>query len=262
MVVQDLVKTLCFLFAITSALIAAPITRTSGENLSIFPQPKRRERASYPWEADYIGEHPRITKEYFRCKGSSMSPMKTLSVEGKPTTYLHDCRGGYSHGLPLIGEEEGVYPIMLHLLNYIQEKTGKRVVVTCGYRCPSHNAYADPSKFNETSKHMVGAEVDFYVQGLEYEPQKVVDLLLEYYGEESDRRYRNFVRYTKDKTNVATHPWYNKEVFIKLFLESEGRDFDNRHPYPYVCIQVRYDREREEPVIYEWKRAHYNYQRD
>ena len=31
-----------------------------------------------------------------------------------------------------------------------------------------------------------------------------------------------------------TIPWFNKEIFIKLYRKSEGRDGDNRHPYPYL----------------------------
>lgn len=246
-----LVKILCIFFALPLALCSAPITRHKDQVVLSHTPPISCERERYPWEEAYIGEHPRITKEYFRCKGSALNPMKLVDGE-----HYHDCRGGYVHGLPLIGEEENVYPIMLTLLNHIQEKSGKRVIITCGHRCPAHNGYADPSKFNATSKHQIGAEVDFYVQGLEHDPQAVVDLLLSYYGAD------DFKRYHGDKTDVSTPPWYNKEVFIKLFLEHEGRDFDNRHPYSYVCIQVRRDCEREEAVIYEWKRAHYNYKRD
>ena len=32
--------------------------------------------------------------------------------------------------------------------------------------------------------------------------------------------------------NVLIPPWYNKEILIKLFKKNEGRDLDNRHPYP------------------------------
>jgi hypothetical protein len=226
------------------------------------PPAERHERELYPWELGYVGEHPRITKEYFRCKGSSVSPMRTVSREGEEVQYLHDCGGCKRHGLPLFDGEEGVYPILIDLINHVQEKTGKRVIITCGHRCPDHNTYSDPSKFNQNSKHMVGAEVDFYVQGMEEQTDEVIALLLDFYADASEASYRDFKRYTKDNTDVATPPWYNKEVFIKLYERTEGRDYDNRHPYPYVGIQVRYDRQRSEWVAYTWKAAHYNYRRE
>ena len=220
------------------------------------------KKEPYPWEERRVGAHPRITKEYFRCKGSSLNPMKTVAEERTEPKYFHDCGGCKRHGLPLFDGKEGVYPVLIDLLNHVQEKTGKRVVITCGHRCPDHNSYADPSKFNENSKHMIGAEVDFYVQGMEQETEAVIDILLDYYRDASEASYREFKRYTKDNTDVATPPWYNKEVFIKLYKQAEGRDYDNRHPYPYVGIQVRYDREQSEWVAYTWKAAHYNYRRE
>lgn len=226
--------------------ISEPITRLHHEHLFVVPESRELARGAYPWERDYIGEHPRITKEFFCCNGSSLNP--SHSYEGKRLT---DCGGLTEHGLPYIQGEEGVYPILPNLLNYLQEKTGKRVVITCGHRCPQHNTYSDPDKFNETSKHMIGGEVDFYIQGMEDQPEEVVDLLLRYFT-------TPFRRYNKE-TNVSTEPWYNKEVFIKLFREDEGRDHDNRHPYPYICIQVRYD--AGEQVTYTWKKAHYNYRK-
>ncbi len=36
--------------------------------------PEHYVREKYPWEMAYIGKHPCITKEYFRCKGSNSNP--------------------------------------------------------------------------------------------------------------------------------------------------------------------------------------------
>lgn len=226
------------------------------------PSIEKVEREPYPWELGKVGAHARITKEYFRCKGSSLNPMRTVAVEGAEPKYFHDCGGCKRHGLPLFGEKEGVFPILIDLLNHVQERTGKRVVITCGHRCPDHNGYSDPSKFNENSKHMVGAEVDFYVQGMEDQAEEVIAIVLDYYADASEGSYREFKRYHKDNTDVATPPWYNKEVFIKLYKQDEGRDYDNRHPYPYVGIQVRYDSKQSAWVAYTWKAAHYNYRRE
>jgi hypothetical protein len=65
----------------------------------------------------------------------------------------------------------------------------------------------------------------------------------------------------KGESDVSTPPWYNKEILIKLYLKNEGRDFDNRHPYPYVSIQVRFDRELNEKVVCSWQKAFNGYKR-
>ncbi|MBS0622647.1 MAG: DUF882 domain-containing protein [Verrucomicrobia bacterium] len=217
------------------------IERKNGESYLLAPAPQRGVQPHYPWEKSFIGEHPRMTRDFFRCKGCSLNPIKIEEGE-----HIVDCEASH-HGLPLINGEEGVQPILIELLNEIQEKSGKRVVITCGHRCPQHNRYADSSSFNSTSKHMVGAEVDFYVQGMEQKPEEVVELLLRHYQEPAQRYY-------KDNTDVRTPPWYNREIFIKLYQEDEGRDFDNRHPYPYISIQVR-------AIPYSWPAAHRNYKK-
>ena len=51
------------------------------------------------------------------------------------------------------------------------------------------------------------------------------------------------------RSHLAIEPWQNKEILIKLYQKDEGRDLDNRHPHPYISIQVRYDRDRGEPVV-------------
>ena len=114
------------------------------------------------------------------------------------------------------------------------------MIITSGHRCPQHNTYVDPSYYNRTSKHLIGAEVSFYVQGMEYLAETIAHYLQDYYHTHFDRPdYAVFKRYEKNDTNVSTQPWYNKEIFIKLFKKDEGHNFDNRHPYPYVSIQVR-----------------------
>jgi hypothetical protein len=112
---------------------------------------------------------------------------------------------------------------------------------------------------------MIGAEVDFYVQGMEHRPEEVVQLLMLYYKEKEwyggDKTYTEFQRFDKKTVNVTTPPWFNKEIFIKLYQKQEGRDFDNRHPYPYLSIQVRHDKERDEKVTCDWQKAFNGYRR-
>jgi hypothetical protein len=178
---------------------------------------------------------------------------------------IADCEGGSRHGLPIFGAKEGVYPILLDLLNYLQKKTGRRAIITCGHRCPFHNMYAEPGKESIASKHQIGAEVDFYIQGMEDQPLEVIQLLMHYYQEDPSlqklKEWAEFQRYTKPDSQTLTAPWFNKEIFIKLYQKNEGRDRDNRHPYPYLSLQVRYDRREQKSVLFSWDKAHNGYPR-
>ena len=197
--------------------------------------PAHTPREPYPWEGE--ANLPRITKDFFRCKGTPLNPPILDTADPTAPLSCSDCDSS-RHGLPILRNQEGIYPILLDLLNYVQKRTGKRVVITCGHRCPSHNIYADPSKENRTSKHQIGAEVDFYVQGMEESPQQIVELLLQYYQEtplyRNQQEYLTFQRYEKPDAKVRTHPWMNKEIYIKLNQRDEGRDRDNQHPYAYT----------------------------
>lgn len=215
------------------------IFRKSHEYFHTPPPSFPLKRPPYPWEMQEVGGHPRITKEFFRCKGNPLNPPVEKKRESKASVYFYDCLG--SHGLPLVDGEEFVYPILIDLLNYIQQETQKKVTITTGHRCPTHNTYADYSSYNFGSKHMIGAEVDFYVEGVD--PLQLVEILQSYYE-------APFLRYTKGNLNVSTEPWYNEEIFIKLYLAHEGRDKDNEHSYPYLSIQVRYDKSRQERVVF------------
>ncbi|MCH9631046.1 MAG: hypothetical protein S4CHLAM37_10590 [Chlamydiia bacterium] len=234
---------------------AEEIYRLKGENFLSIETPKKRKREPYSFEKHMIGNHPRITKEYFRCRGSAKNPPVTLNKNTKNAICHFDCGGYDKHSLPVKEEKEFIYPVLIDLLNYIQEKTQKKVVITCGHRCPIHNVYADASRKNQSSKHLVGAEVDFYVQGMEQCPKEVVDIIISYYESQEEKAYKSFSRYTSADTDVSTNPWYNKEIFIKLYNKNEGRDFDNSHPYPYISLQMRYDKAGKRRVLYNWHQA-------
>ncbi len=239
------------------------IYRNSKEKLYPLFELKAQVRDPYPWELGYEGMHPKVSKETFRCRGDQKHLPKPK--EDAPTQLVHDCGGGQSHSLPIQAGKEFVYPILIDLLNYVQMKTGCPVVITCGHRCPSHNNYADASVYNLSSKHMIGAEVDFYVAGMENKPQEIINLLIKYYTEKETYRgakeYVHFQTLDNVKVNVSTAPWYNKEILIKLYKKDEGRDFDNQHSYPYLSLQVRFDREKNEKVTYSWEKAFHGYMR-
>ncbi len=226
--------------------------------------PTRKDIENYPWEEGKVGNLSKISKEFFRCKGSLLNPDKYDETDPDDIKSYKDCEGSSKHSLPLMDNKEQIYPVMIDILNYIQRMTKKRVVVTCGHRCPTHNKYADNSKLNRTSKHMIGAEVDFYVQGYEERTLEIVELIFQFYKDK--KQYKNnpeFINFTnyENETDVSTLPWMNKEVFVKLYQKEEGRDFDNRHPYPYISIQVRYDRDKSERVVYSWGKANKGYSR-
>lgn len=243
------------------------IYRKSDESFLVIPPATPKARSLYPWEERETGNFPKITKEYFRCKGSALNPSCVIQ-KGKETDRVHDCGGAQKHSLPLKDQKEFVYPILIDLLNDIQSKTNKRVVITCGHCCPEHYAYIHaslPNPASPYSKHMIGAEVDFYVQGQEMCPEKIVELILSYYAEQPKyqgmKEFIEFKRYEKDQKSGQILPWMNKEIFVKIVRPGEGRDFDNRHPYPYICIQVRYDWDKKEAVIYSWDKAFRNFHR-
>ncbi len=224
-----------------------------------------RVREYYPWEEGNSGGFPPITKEWFRCRGRGSNPARIDGVEGKAAIYRPDCGGSERHSLPVRENEEFIYPILLEIINHLQSKTQRQVVVTCGYRCPTHNAYADPSRQAEVSKHMIGGEVDFYIQGWELKPEEIVKWIMQYYRKDERYRgkkeYEEFLRYEKADTDVSTLPWYNKELFIKIYQKNEGRDLDNRHPYPYISLQVRFDRDLNKRVTYSPQEANTCYRR-
>ncbi len=239
------------------------IYRQAGDTQFKIPPSYSKEVQKYAWDQNEPGQSPRLTKEYFRCRGNTTNPAH-MDLDKKGEVVRHaDCGGPGTHSLPLREGHEFIYPTLLELVNYVQTKTGHHLVITSGHRCPTHNAYVDPSPANQFSKHMIGAEVDFYVEGLQDKPTTIVQILMDYYKDarfQGKREYQ-FVRYEKDDTGVATRPWYNKEIFIKVYQKNEGRNFDNRHPYPYISVQVRYDVETQQKINYSWDLAFKNYMR-
>lgn len=239
------------------------VYRKQGEFYFSTPKPEKISIPHYPWEQPTTHNLPYITKEYFRCKGCQSNPPRFVQ-NGKETERLTDCSGIQKHGLPLRNGKEFIYPILINLMNYLQETLGKQVIITAGHRCPEHNTYIDSSKDNAYSKHQIGAEASFYVVGAEDSPLEIINRLMEYYKINPEykgaKEYTEFLRYDKS-TDVTTQPWYNKEIFIKLYKPNEGRNLEIKHPYPFISIQVRYDRDLNEKVTYSWDLATRNYHR-
>lgn len=236
------------------------IQRTEDEISYSLENPDPKDREKYPWENNEAPLATPITPDFFRCRGSQKN---APIIQGLLERV--DCGGPENHSLPLKNGKEFIYPVLIDLLNYIQEKTGKKVWVTCGHRCPVHNAYADDSFLSRTSKHMIGAEVDFFVRGLEWTPERIVNVIQQFYKDDArsqgKKEYQEFLRREKPDRDVTTPSWYNQEVIVKVYKQNEGRDFDNQHHFPYISIQVVYDREAKERVIYTWPKAFNGYLR-
>jgi len=238
------------------------IIRHDCEKRLDFTPPKVQEQKPYPWQENapkgLSQSLHHLNRDYFRCRGSNLNPTRVLEEKGKETERLTDCGGAEKHSLPLRNEDEYIYPILIELLNHVQQITKKPVVITSAHRCPTHNSYVDPTPQNSASKHMLGAEVDFYIQGLENQPEVAVKIIMDFYKTQAryqlQKEYLEFKRFEK-KSNVQTLPWYNKELFIKVFKAAEGRNYDNRHVHPYVNLQVRFDRERNLAVNFTWEQA-------
>ncbi len=219
--------------------------------------PVKREK--YPWEEEYVGNIPRITKEYFRCRGKATHPTISRASKEGSETYHRDCGGIESHSLPMRNNQEFVYPVFINLLNYIQKITERKVIITCAHRCPKHNLYVDPYDVHQRSKHQVGAEVDFYVEGWEQTPEKVFDVIKKFYLEfppyQGSSEWKKFV-YSAEKEQLS-----NKEIAVKISRENQNRDLDNDHPYPYLTIELKYDIELGRAVQYQWQEALNSYVR-
>ena len=235
------------------------IYRLDHERIFSEVEVREKSREKYPWEELCSGVLVKINKEYFRCKGSDINP--AIRAEGGKEEIV-DFGGLDKHGLPFKDNQEFVYPVLIDLLNYIQEKSQGTVVITTGHRCPMHNRYADPSKIMQSSKHQLGAEVDFYVEGFEEKPLEVIKWIMDYYQEGQSAEYNRFIRCQKNPENLQHPGWYNKEILLRIHEKKEGRDYDNRHPYPYITIEVRYDRIKNEPVSFDWDKAIKGYLRN
>ena len=225
--------------------VVAPIYRLEGERVFDPIPPVNQPPPSYPWEHVRVGDLVPISKEFFRCRGSALHP----PLEGGNL----DCRGNKEHGLPLRDGKEFIYPILIDILNYIQKHTEQRVIITSGHRCPTHNHYIQPQLPNTYSKHQIGAIVDFYVEGYEEDMTPVLSLITEFYAQRTENTDRVFQKVEGERT------WKNREVTIRYFRPQEGRDFDNRHPYPYISLEVCYDTDSQKSVIYDWHTAHKGY---
>ena len=83
-------------------------------------------------------------------------------------------------------------------------------MITSGHRCPEHNAYVDPATENQYSKHMIGAEVSFYVQGMENQLEEVLQHVFNYYKE--TQRYKGLKEYLEFGRYERGHQYFHSSL--------------------------------------------------
>lgn len=210
-----------------------PITRFSDEHFYqiSFPEKKTEKRAGLK-ESSSI---KKIDKEHFRCKGS-LSNKPVVSLEGKT---LNDCEGAYKHSLPIRREKEFIYPALIEVLNFIQNRLSKKVVVLSGHRCIDHLRYVKQDYTPLSFKSLVGAEVRFYVEGAENQLDSIVSAIFSYYDLFFPKD-KQMVSFTSSPENKV---YENKELIVRLIEPNHPEIEEHALSFPYCQIELKFDRE-------------------
>jgi hypothetical protein len=218
--------------------LSEPILRFSQEKLHTLKFPEQKVRERYSWENTTAHHFPKITKEAFRCKGAG-HPKPKISREN---VALFDCQGPDRHSLPIVDDKEAVYPALLEILNSLQDHLKRKVVVTAGHRCHMHQTYLLGTTSGAITKYLIGAQVDFLVEGMSLLNQSVIDCLQDYYH----KIYGSNKEYVLEK--LASGVWQNKEIALRYVAKHEGRNEDNSHDYPYFSLELKYDRNLDKKI--------------
>lgn len=212
--------------------------------------PQKKEKEKYPWEKEAQVKLDPVAVSDFICKGSKKHPNRIIVRASQEELSYEDCGGKEEHGTPTI------YPILPRLLNRVQELTGRRVVITSGFRCPKHEQYLHPGEVAPSSLYTHGAACDFYVEGLQNSPQIVIKIIQDFYKQDPatshDPSFTVFHRLPLDTSHAVT-PWINREICLIINTDQEGRNPDNAHDFPYISLLVHYDREAKKPIKTTWQ---------
>lgn len=219
------------------------IYRLSDEKVYVHEEFKLCKRELYPWENNCI--FPKITIDHFRCRGSSSSKEKKQGDK-----VFQDCKGLYEHGLPYVDGQEFIFPVLITILNKLQNSLQKKIIITSGHRCPKHNSYVTLGS-SKLSRYMIGAKVDFYVEGMEENLLDVISSVLDLYKEDN-QEYAVFEKITKENGNFK---WQNKEIQISLEENNENSP-QKTSKEQVISIEVLYDREKKEGIILDWDKAY------
>jgi hypothetical protein len=218
--------------------LSEPILRFSQEKLYTLKFPEQKVRERYSWENTTAHHFPKITKEAFRCKGAGHPQLKM----SRENVALFDCQGPDKHSLPIVEDKEAVYPALLEILNGIQDHLKRKVVVTAGHRCYQHQTYLLGTTSGAITKYLIGAQVDFLVEGVSLLHHSVIDCLQDYYN----KTFGGDKEYVLEKS--AAGVWQNKEIALRYVAKHEGRNEDNSHEYPYFSLELKYDRSLDKKI--------------
>lgn len=231
--------------------LSEPILRYATEQFHPISFPEKKVRERYSWENTLAHQFPKITKEAFRCKGRGHPKPKIL----RENTAIFDCQGADKHSLPLHEDKEAVYPALLEILNYLQDHLRKKVVVTSGHRCYIHQTYLLGTTAGAVTKYLLGAQVDFLMDGMQASSPKIIECLAAYYQE----IFPDQKEYQLEKS--VTGVWQNKEISLKLFAKHEGRNEDNCHELPYLSLELKHDRVLDKKIVVNYQQAVHGYYR-
>lgn len=169
-----------------------------------------------PW-VRYQSHWHTLTRDHFRCKGQGGRAPIMLS-DGE---YLFDC-WGFEHGLPWIQSQEFIEPLLITLLNNLQEELQTKVVIVSGHRCPAHHRFITKGEGSTNDRHLIGAAADFYVKSFEEDPQKVILSLQNIFNQLSED--------PKTKLELQNEPYFWKNVFCEIRWRPAGFMNSLDHP--------------------------------
>lgn len=203
------------------------------------------EAPTYPWSRP-ASLHPPITARHFRCRGDILNPPRAIAGDKGTITYIEDCGGKERHSLPIEEGRESVPWLLIYLLNALQESCDAPVTILCGHRCPLHHRYALTNGGESNSKHLIAAEVDFYIERGEAKSGELVDrLLLLYKGLPPCHQAK--------ETLPIPGGWKNGE--ISCCVKCAQGDSDLIEGKEYVVLSLSYDRKKKKRVSYSWELA-------
>ncbi|PCI76056.1 hypothetical protein COB21_04930 [Candidatus Aerophobetes bacterium] len=242
------------IFSLTAyTLIKADLSKERG-NIKHFPSsllfsapPPHLELASLtPKEHTNL---PPITTHHFRCKGSHNNPIIHHIIDEK-TKYFQDCDGLHTHSLPIIDGEETVYPHLVELLNYAQQKTKRPITILSGHRCYMHQSYLSCKHADLISLYQLGAAADVCFQGSHLNLLSLVSAISDWYS-----CAKNLSK-TKFSINQDHTQWSNR--YITLTLHEKTDLPSTAYQGPHLTIKLKKDPHSGKTITYSYRKVRNN----
>ena len=195
---------------------------------------KATNRPSYPWDP-MLSNTPRINKYHFCCRGSIEHP-----VYQTDKGWFSDCAGGQVHSLPLREDEEWISPVLIVLLNDLQDYFQTTAQVQCGHCCPIHYRYRIEKGERAVRRHMIGAAVDFTLK------HKSVDDVIPYLIERVNLYSSHPLSSIDPAYAQAPSAWKNKHFKIHTL------DNYSQEKSKAIRIEVFHDPILDENIRFQW----------